>query len=73
MPRVTHQAEHMEAIETVSLVHEGVPYALVKYTTILAADDPLVSAYPHFFRPLAVKRTRPLIEQTTAAPGEVRG
>jgi hypothetical protein len=39
------------------------------------ADDPFVLAHPNLFRadPANPKRTRPAVEQATAAPGERRG
>lgn len=41
------------------------------------SDDPLVRKYPQLFRPItvrsSVRRTEPLVEQATAAPGEKRG
>ena len=39
---------------------------------IFSADDPIVRARPHLFKPLEASRERPVVEQATAAPGEVR-
>jgi hypothetical protein len=51
---------------------DGEPW-VINSKTILREDDPLVKAYPQHFVPLAPTRMRPAVEQTTAAPGEVRG
>ena len=40
---------------------------------IFEANDPIVRARPNLFRPLEADRQRPIVEQTTAAPGELRG
>jgi hypothetical protein len=36
------------------------------------ADDPIVRARPELFMPLEASRQRPMVEQATAAPGELR-
>ena len=38
---------------------------------VFGAEHELVRAYPHLFRP--VKESRPVVEQMTDAPGELRG
>jgi hypothetical protein len=39
---------------------------------IMNADDPIVRARPQLFMALEASRQRPMVEQATAAPGEVR-
>lgn len=40
---------------------------------VLEADDPALKRWPENFVPLAVRTSRPAVEQATAAPGEKRG
>ncbi len=40
---------------------------------VLNDRDQAVKKWPHLFVPLEPDRTRPDVEQMTAAPGEVRG
>lgn len=40
---------------------------------VLDADHPLVRARPNLFMAIEVTRHRPMVQQATAAPGEVRG
>ena len=40
---------------------------------IYAHDDPVRLGRPELFTPLEAERSRPLVEQATAAPGERRG
>lgn len=68
----TKEPLHLQATEAATGSIDGEPFVLNR-GEILAADHPIVRAYPHFFGPLAPTRQRPAVEQMTAAPGERRG
>lgn len=51
--------------------HEDRESVSVSKRDVLPADEPVVQAYPHFFREF--ERDRPGVEAATAAPGEKRG
>ena len=40
---------------------------------LFLSDHEAVRRWPHLFRAVEVRRTEPVIEQATAAPGEKRG
>jgi hypothetical protein len=66
------QPTHVQAREASTGSIDGAPFVLAR-GEILAADHPIVIAYPDFFGPLEPARQRPDVEQTTAGPGEKRG
>lgn len=71
MPRTKRRAEHVRPLEAASGDHKGEPF-VINPNQIFEADDELVRAYPHLFIAVEASRSRPLVEQATAAPGEVR-
>jgi hypothetical protein len=70
MPRPA-QPRHYRAIQACTGDFRGEMFVLSP-NVIYAADDPLVRARPELFQPLEADRTRPVVEQATAAPGELR-
>jgi hypothetical protein len=71
-PRKNPELSYVQPIEPASVEHEGASL-VVNPHQVFHADDSLVKAFPHLFKPLEASRQRPEVEQTTAAPGEVRG
>jgi hypothetical protein len=69
---VDTRAEHVRPREPATGTFEGEPF-VVNPSEVFAIDHPLVRAYPKLFKPLEPTRTRPVVEQMTAAPGEKRG
>jgi len=70
MPRPANP-RHYRAKESCTGDIDGEVFVL-SANAIYSADDPLVRARPELFMPLEADRTRPLVEQATAAPGEIR-
>lgn len=70
MPAKT--STHVEATETFSGDLDGAPIVIRK-EMVISADDPVAKAFPQYFQPLSPRRSRPEVEQATAAPGEKRG
>jgi hypothetical protein len=62
----------VQPIEAASGDFNGIPFVLSP-NEIFAGDHELVRNYPHLFRPVEARRSRPEVEQATAAPGERRG
>lgn len=60
------------ATETFSTDVDGAPYAVVRGTTRIRADHPLVDRYPNYFEPVE-DHVALDVEKTTAAPGDKRG
>jgi hypothetical protein len=71
MPRIA-APRFVRPIEACTFDHDGEAVVLSP-NQIIDADDPLVRARPHLFKPLEASRQRPEVEQATAAPGEKRG
>lgn len=67
-----HRQEFVHAREPATGTFDGETF-VVSPSEIFAADHPIVRSHPHLFVPLEASRQRPAVEQTTAAPGEVRG
>ncbi len=61
------------ALSTFSVALDGIPLT-VREGEAWAADDPIVKRYPEAFTKdlRAVRRSAPVVEQATAAPGERR-
>lgn len=72
MPR-TAAARFVRPREACTFDHDGDAVVLNPNVDIYNADDPVVRARPHLFKPVEASRQRPEVEQATAAPGERRG
>lgn len=68
----TKRQDYVQPKEAAAGDFNGEPFVL-NPNEIYVADADLVRAYPSLFKPVAATRQRPLMEQATAAPGEVRG
>jgi hypothetical protein len=71
MPR-TAQPRYVRPIEAATFDHDG-EMVVLNPNEIIDADHPMVRARPHLFKALEASRSRPVVEQATAAPGERRG
>ncbi len=72
MARAVNVVRYVQAKEAATGDFNGETF-VVNPSTVLVEHDPLVKAFPHLFKPLEPSRQRPVIEQMTNAPGEVRG
>ena len=63
--------EHVQPIEPSAVDFEGASVAL-NPTQVYAGDHPVVTEFPHLFKPLVPERQRPAVEATTAEPGAKR-
>ena len=73
-PRKYPDTETLIAIESgFWTAPDGTEYTFRAGETLVASDHPLVGANPDWFTPVDKKRARPAVEETTAAPGVLRG
>ena len=73
-PRKYPQTRTLVAIESgIWMSPEGEEYPFRAGETLVAEDHPLARANPAWFTEVETMRQRPAVEETTAAPGELRG
>lgn len=70
MPAIK-KVELVRPIQATAVDHQGVSYVFNR-KDLLAGDHPVVRAHPKLFETAEPTRDRPVVEQATAAPGEVR-
>jgi hypothetical protein len=71
MPRRPITSDFMRPREAATGDIDGEPFVL-NPNEIFDADHPIVRAHPGLFMPVEPTRSRPSVEQATAAPGERR-